>query len=213
MYGQDFAALQGQVAEKQLAAQRLAEEEARETARRMALVEAAEAAAAQAALARQQAALATLQAQQEQVRNAKLRTTADLTDKSGTPRATPWLWDLQLYHAACGPPPRAVYKPFGPSPGTEAHARLGPSSAQVGRGVRPCLASQARTHAPLPSPPPAQVFSGEDPLARERARLQAAQISAWAGASAAAKAQRAEEEAARERCAQAGGRVCVLVPC
>lgn len=141
-------ALDRQVEEKRLAAQRLAEEEARETARRLALVAAAEAAQATAAAGRREAAAATLRAQQEQVQNAAMRTTADLTDK-------------------------AVYKPFGPTPGTEAHARLGPSSAQV--------------------------FSGEDPLARERARLQATQMAAWAEAAAAEKARVREEEAARER--------------
>ena len=87
MYGQDFAALDRQVEEKRLAAERLAAEEAKENARRMALVAAAEAQQAKIAADRKEAAAATLRAQQQQARDAALRTTADLTDKDGASSA------------------------------------------------------------------------------------------------------------------------------
>jgi peptidoglycan hydrolase CwlO-like protein len=83
MYGQDFAALEQQIAEKKQVAEALAAQEAAEESRRAALVAAAAAAQEQQAAKKREAAAETLRAQQQQIAEAALRTTADLRDKSG----------------------------------------------------------------------------------------------------------------------------------
>lgn len=211
MYGQDFAALDRQVEEKRLAAERLAEEEAKETARRMALVAAAEAQQAKIAADRKEAAAATLRAQQQQARDAALRTTADLTDKDGAssavqeeeggcrshpspsrspsslPRSVPALW-AQPRHSGARPT-RALLC------AGEAAAAPAPAGGPGTMIYHPRVLSSPL----LPRPAAAQIFSGEDPLARERARLQASQMAAWTAAAADDKARRRDEEAARDR--------------